>query len=176
MATLLPDQEGLRKASHELNALPDDWLISIDGSKRICFQKGSAGQPTYNHPTLGGLPRPWILRFCLGTEGKRVARYFNTETTKTRTDNPRHDRGLLKKEAEAQKRRGLGESSTLLKMSKNLPLSVLIREPIRDKSIRNEYHIVKVIDDGKGNLGGMNAGVFVVKKKMSPNLLRVDKR
>jgi NIMA (never in mitosis gene a)-related kinase len=176
MATLLPDQEGLRKASHELDALPDDWLISIDGNKRICFQKGPTGQPTYTHPTLGDLPRPWILRFCLDTEGKRMPRYFNTEITRTRTDNPRHDRKLLKKEAEAQKRMGLGASSTVLKMSKTLPLSAYKREPVKDKSIRNEYHIVKIVDDGQGDLGAMNAGVFVVKNKAKPNLLAVEKR
>jgi hypothetical protein len=78
-ATLLPDQEGLKKSLHELNALPDGWLIGIDKNKRMTFQKGPTGSPLYIHPTLGDLPKPWILRFC----GSKEPRYFNLETPDT---------------------------------------------------------------------------------------------
>ncbi|KAK8052808.1 kinase-like protein [Apiospora saccharicola] len=41
----------------------------------------------------------------------------------------------------------------------------LKRLPVADKPLDHIYERVKTIDDGKGGLGGMNAGVYIVRKR-----------
>lgn len=173
MATVFPEQEALKKALPELNALPDGWLIGIGNNKRITFQKGTNGNPIYVHPTLGPLPKPWILRLC----GGKVPKYFNPETSMATTMNPRHNKRIMREEEEARKRQGLGESCSVVRVSKSIPWSEYRREPIQDKDIRDNYEIVKVLDNplAKNKLGQFNGGVFVVRHKRT-EMLSVEKR
>jgi NIMA (never in mitosis gene a)-related kinase len=176
MSTIFPDkdQKRLREALHELNALPKEWLIGADGGKRITYQKGKNGDPTYIHPTLGGLPRPWIVRIC-GPE--KAPKYFNTETSRTVEKNPRHDRKVLRSMEESRKAQGLGVSTGVVKVRKDIPLSAYHRESVRDEDFRGDYDIVKVLDDpnAEKTIGAFNGGVFVVRHTKSM-MLCVEKR
>jgi len=176
MSTVFPEQEQLRlrRALHELDALPQDWLIGADKRKRITYQKGTEGLPTFTHPTLGDLPRPWIVRICgPGKEPK----YFNTETSRTVEKNPRHDRKVLRKVEEARKAQGLGISTSVVKVRKDIPLSAYHREDVKTEDIREDYEIIKALDDpnSKTKIGAFNGGVFVVRHKKSLSL-SVEKR
>ena len=159
---------------HELDALPKEWLIGADHRKRITYQKGQEGDPTYTHPTLGYLPRPWIVRIC-GPE--KAPRYFNTETSRTVEKNPRHDRKVLRNMEESRKAQGLGVSTSVVKVRKDIPLSAYHRESVMDEDFRDDYDIIKALDDpnSKNKIGAFNGGVFVVRHKKSL-MLSVEKR
>ncbi|KAE9375189.1 kinase-like protein [Stipitochalara longipes BDJ] len=176
MSTVFPAQEQLRlrRALHELNALPEGWLVGADKRKRITYQKGTEGDPTYTHPTLGYLPRPWVVRIC-GPE--KVPRYFNMETSRTVEKNPRHDRKVLRKMEESRKAQGLGISTSVVKVRKDIPLSAYHRETVKAEDIRDDYDIVKALDDpnAEKTIGAFNGGVFVVRHKKSLSL-SVEKR
>ncbi|PMD30203.1 kinase-like protein [Hyaloscypha variabilis F] len=161
MSTVFPEQEQLRlrRALHELDALPQDWLIGADKRKRITYQKGTEGLPTFTHPTLGDLPRPWIVRICgPGKEPK----YFNTETSRTVEKNPRHDRKVLRKCREGSQRH---------------TVIAYHREEVKTEDIRDDYEIIKALDDpnSKTKIGAFNGGAFVVRHKKSLSL-SVEKR
>lgn len=46
-----------------------------------------------------------------------------------------------------------------------LDLNAFKRAPIRSEDYSNDYEVVHTIDDGSGQIGGMNGGVFVVRLK-----------
>ncbi|KAL3422979.1 eIF-2-alpha kinase GCN2 [Phlyctema vagabunda] len=50
------------------------------------------------------------------------------------------------------------------------------RAEIKSHSIQSDYDIVHIIDDGQGRLGGMNGGIFIVRKKGQDHELLVEKR
>jgi hypothetical protein len=57
-------EQGLAKFCPELQKLPQGWIFAVDEERCIYFKKPYGDPPitTYNHPTLGGLPKPWILK------------------------------------------------------------------------------------------------------------------
>jgi hypothetical protein len=165
-------QKVARQMLPELDALPEDWIIRVDDEKRV-YYVGPKKQTDYNHPTLGPLPKPWIIRYCTEADGKRYPRYFHKETKKFTTKDPRTDKRTL---------RDQNKSSSGLPALQSHPnkkghdLKYFSRQEIGNVSIRDQYDIVKVLDDGEGGVGGMNGGVFVVKSKTPPYRLMVEKR
>lgn len=51
----------------------------------------------------------------------------------------------------------------------------IIRLPISDMPLDDVYEAIRVIDDGNGMLGGMNSGIYVVRKQGTGQLF-VQKR
>jgi NIMA (never in mitosis gene a)-related kinase len=174
MATPLRDQERAKEDLPELKALPGGWLICVDGNKRVCF-RSDQGQQTFVHPTFGSLPKPWILRYCRNQSGNQVVRYYNNDNKMSSTQNPRHNEKVLRKQNNSRKEDPLGTAAGFHKMKKGISLDKYKREPVGNRDIRHRYDILKALDLGTGQLGGMNGGVFVVKMK-GQERLSVEKR
>jgi serine/threonine protein kinase len=161
----------------ELAHLPAGWEIQIvpGEEKRIAFVK--AGQEaTYTHPSLGPLPPPWILKLKANEKERSLTpTYYNRQTQETTTKDPRHSAktlSLRKKMAPA----GLEIAASIVK-NKNYDLSQWKRQEIStSRSLRDKFEIVHTIDDGEGQIGGMNGGVFVVRMKRCPDKLYIEKR
>jgi hypothetical protein len=183
-------QKELRGLLAELKALPEDWTIKIDSDWRVYYQsppeeedkakgkKKTPPQTFYDHPTLGPLPDPWIVRLCTGPDGKRYPRYFNPKTKRFMKNDPRVDRRVLAKQRESRKGDTMEQAASYVRMKSTTDISIMKRQPISTVSLRDKFHIVKVIDSGEGEIGGMNGGVFVVKEKVQkpPERLMVEKR
>ena len=103
-------------------------------------------------------------------------RYFNKKTKEEDMEDPRNTpKSLLKVQKQAEKTNGLEISATLRRSTRREPIEMMKRQPIGDKNIRSKYEIMQVIDDGGGDLGAMNNGVFVVRIK-GHTRLSVEKR
>jgi hypothetical protein len=55
---------------------------------RISWVKLSSKETSYNHPTLGGLPLPWILHLVKNSEGGLFPKYFNRNNGVETTHDP----------------------------------------------------------------------------------------
>ena len=169
----------VRESCPELKALPDTWTFKVqdNSEKRIYFLKASTGETSMAHPTLGGLPVPWILCICNDRNGQYCARYYNRKTKETTKEDPRFSESTLR-----ARRAVLDEEShisgSVRRNTRHLPLDspFLRREPISDSNIRARYDQLHAIDPGDGTVGGMNGGVFVVRLIRSPDKLYVEKR
>lgn len=175
MTTSLPTQERLRSQLPELQALPEGWIIKVDQQRRFYFVDPSTRKTHYAHPTLGNLPKPWILRMCSVPGGQRLPRYFNTETQRSSIENPRTSNKVLRANNKSWKQDDLGTAATVNRMKKTWSLKGMKRQPIGKENIRHKYDILKALDPGDGTLGGMNGGVFVVRLK-GQERLNVEKR
>jgi hypothetical protein len=174
------EQVYLRKLCPEVQALPDGWIARVRPEntpepKRIYFQKLSTAETSYSHPTLGHLPKPWILRMCSNTPGPDVVRYFNRETKQSTIHDPRFDSQILKSQEDRQSDPDKRISGAVRKMTAKTNLNDMFRDDIGSKSLRHHYDILHVIDHGDGSIGGMNGGVFIVKQK-GQERLSVEKR
>ena len=169
------DQAILRKSLAELNAIPSDWTIKVAEDKRVHY-KNPDGETFYDHPALGPLPSPWIVRLCQEADGKRYPRYFNPETKRFTTKDPRVDKKFLRKQNAASKDTEFARATSVTTMRRGLKLENLLREDIKSINFRDQLHYLKVLDPGDGKLGAMNAGVFVVKWKTGSDRLMVEKR
>src|SRR6187402_1759243 len=157
-------QANLKKICPELKALPEGWLIKAETNGRIYFLKLGTATTVYDHPCLGPLPRPWILKLCKESGTKHlVPKYYNRDTKVESTRDPRFSPEYLKSRTRTLEKDALEIVGSLRKMTSDMPLEHMKRADIGKKDIRDKYEIVKVIDPGNGSVGGMNGGVFVVR-------------
>jgi hypothetical protein len=175
MTTSLPTQERLRGMLPELQALPDSWIIKVDSRRRFYFENPETRKTHYAHPTLGNLPKPWILRLCSEADGKRRPRYYNQETGKSTTENPRVSNQVLRAHNNSRSENDLKTTASFSKMKKGMTLDSMKRQPILKVNFRHKYDILKALDPGDGTVGGMNGGVFVVRLR-GQERLSVEKR
>ncbi|KAF4629673.1 hypothetical protein G7Y89_g8473 [Cudoniella acicularis] len=163
--------ERASKKCAELRDLPKGWQFKFDNDDRVYFLKDDIS--TYNHPTLGGLPKPWILKMVRSL-GTWSVDYYNRDTGATSAKDPRFLESTLSKHASVAPRElRISASST---RNTNLDLDQMQRNPIGNRNIRDQYEVVHAIDPGDGTLGAMNGGVFVVRIKNLPSKLFIEKR
>ncbi|KAG0652838.1 kinase [Hyphodiscus hymeniophilus] len=163
----------LKKQHPELE-LPPGWDFNVDADYRISFIP-QRGPLTYDHPTHGALPRPWILKVVKLDSGLRPM-YYNPLTQKRTTENPRHMASNLKKNSNAVSS-DLWITAHTMKNSKKHDPRDFKRTPINYvKSLRDQYFKVHDIDPGDGSIGGMNGGVFVVSLKQLKDRVFIEKR
>lgn len=158
----------LKNSFAELQNLPEDWTIDVDDQSRVYFKK-SDGNSTYNHPQIGGLPKPWILKVY----GNEVWYYNRDSRTKAKRDPRLMSANLIAQASVVPKNLWIAASS---QRNENVDLSKMERSPISRVDIRGSYDIVHTIDPGDGTKGGMNGGVFVVRMKNLPTRLFIEKR
>ena len=183
-------KDELAASCPELREMPAawDWTTGPDG--RIVFiREGEDGkkETTYTHPTYGRLPQNWILKLIKQSNGKPAAAYFNRKTGVTDHKNPRQDKDHLSKMSNyVSKDLRVSSSAQRMAPSRSTSLGHMIRTPMLDYNIRDNYELVHVIDDGSGTKGGsgfitdriysrvlimeiVNSGVFVVRLKSNPS-------
>jgi NIMA (never in mitosis gene a)-related kinase len=176
MSISLPTQERLRSQLPELQALPDGWIATVDEKLRFYFVDPATRKTHYAHPTLGNLPKPWVLRLCSIPEAReRRPRYYNLETRESTTENPRMSNKVLRANNNSWKRDDLSTAANFSRMKKAWSLNNMKRQPIGNVNIRHKYDILKALDPGDGTVGGMNGGVFVVRLR-GQERLSVEKR
>jgi serine/threonine protein kinase len=161
----------------ELQGLPNGWTFDItnDAEKRILFEKSSTGERTFSHPTLGGLPRPWVLKIVqIPDDNTWAPMYFNRSTRTTSARDPRYMRRSLSRHSDSAPR-GLEVAASTIQNT-GFDLSRMQRSKISERSIRHKFEIVHIIDAGDGTLGGMNGGVFVVRMKGLHGRIFIEKR
>jgi hypothetical protein len=172
-------------ASEEIRRVPPDWKVKVIGpNSRVIYYHSSDPMlklGTYKHPVLGDLPQKWEL--CKLAAGFV---YCNTETGEQTTRGPRvlgrrptppppktpfppaaNTTAIIQKTA---------QPPTLVVPTdcvavKSSGLGKLVRNGISKKPLDGTvYERIKTIDDGQGGLGGMNGGVYVVRKKNTGRL------
>jgi serine/threonine protein kinase len=161
----------------ELRGLPKDWRFDIttDAQKRIVFEKSSTAERTFNHPTLGGLPPPWILKIVQNAENKiGTPMYYNRKTGETTTKDPRYMAKTLALYSSSVPR-GLELAARTIR-NVGFDLNKMQRAEISKENLRKKFEIVHTIDAGDGTLGGMNGGVFVVRMKGLHSRIFIEKR
>ncbi|RYP68572.1 hypothetical protein DL769_005491 [Monosporascus sp. CRB-8-3] len=156
------DDSSTRKqitANEEVRLLPKGWEMRGTGkSNRVTFYRSDDSKAdkngTFDHPVLGGLPRPWELR----KPGRGQYIYYNTKTKKSVTRGPREvSRRSRTPPPGAVTVRGSGHGRL-----RRLETSF---RPLDDK-----YERVKCLDAGDRTIGGMNDGTYVVRKKLTGQL------
>jgi serine/threonine protein kinase len=165
------------KICPELQLLPKDWRIDItaDAEKRIIFKKTSTRERTFDHPTLGGLPPPWILKIVQNIYDKSWAPvYHNRKSGQSTTKDPRYMANNLAYHPNSAPR-GL-EIAAQTFHNTGFDLNKMQRAEISKENLRHKFEIVYAIDKGDGSLGGMNGGVFVVRIKGLSSRVFVEKR
>ncbi|KAI1641277.1 kinase-like domain-containing protein [Biscogniauxia mediterranea] len=142
-------------ANQEVSRLPPGWkLKGVGKSNRVgFFHSQLAEDGTFEHPIFGPLPQDWELRKI--SSGQFV--YYNTATQKSVNDGPRKIRWSSNPPPDSiiVRRAGMGK---------------LKRREISKTPLHDKYTRVKVLDNGGGQLGGMNAGIYVVKDKANGQL------
>ncbi|KAF7541327.1 hypothetical protein G7054_g746 [Neopestalotiopsis clavispora] len=174
-------------ANEEIRRVPSDWrVMKTLQSGRVHFHHPQhAPSGTYAHPTLGKLPDEWqMLKTPSGYW------YYNTKTresTKYRPQKrsapklPKTSQPLSQLQAAPDKSDSSAQIVTTpcpLLVSGAAPVGYakvragmkLERNMIASTSLEDKYDIVKVIDPGDGTKGGMNDGIFVVRKKRTNEL------
>jgi hypothetical protein len=174
------EQDYLRKLCPELQAVPDGWIVRIrpEGSsdaKRVYFQKLDTKETNFAHPTLGHLPKPWILRLCSNGDAPDSVRYFNRETKESIVQDPRFDSKILKYQSDKQVDPDKKIPGAVIKVTAKTNLDQMYRDDIGTKNIRHNFDIIHAIDPGDGSIGGMNGGIFVVRLK-GQERLSIEKR
>lgn len=174
----------------EASNLPDGWGLCMDPeTKEVGFWKGQLF--TRKNPTLGPLPEGWILKsFRESGTNRRELRYEDLKNGKSYRSDPRqHPDAIKKHNSDLQKyfpsdKPGKKSSQqiagTIRKFRKGDNLEDFERAEIETKDITHRYEYLHTIDGGVGGaggqgIGGMNAGVYVVRMKGS-NDLYVEKR
>jgi serine/threonine protein kinase len=161
----------------ELRVLPKGWRFDIttDTQNRIVFEKASTAERTFNHPTLGGLPPPWILKIVQNRDKKLgVPMYYNQRTGESTTKDPRYMAQTLALQS-SRVPRGL-ELSARTFANAGFDLNKMQRAEISKESLRHKFEIIHTIDAGDGQLGAMNSGVFVVRMKGLHSRIYIEKR
>lgn len=151
----------------QLRLLPEGWTfnVTLEGLVYYTNHKTTPPSTTWNHPNLGPLPKPWILKVVNTGTGQCRPVYYNKETRKQSKDDPRNLDSTLKELSKNAPRELRIAASRIRNSSKHNP-GKFKRTPINEeRNIRDQYEIIHTIDDGKGGIGGMNGGVFVVVMK-----------
>ncbi len=173
-------------ANEEVRLLPRGWEMRGTGeSNRVAFYSSSGSQAaaaadgknkkkkkrgTFDHPVLGPLPRPWELR--KRAQGQFV--YHNAETGESAPRGPR----------KISRRSGKGSATAAMTMTTTTttppPGAIAVRSSGQHGRLRRqetsraplhgEYERVRCLDDGLGAVGGMNDGIYVVRKKATGQL------
>jgi NIMA (never in mitosis gene a)-related kinase len=168
--------EQLKKQCPELSQLPKGWIFNISPDMRVSFIKTSTRETSYNHPTLGGLPPPWILRLARSDGGQLLPIYYSRETRKQTKEDPRYMASTLALHSDHVPE-DLWIAATTTKNSPKFDMKHLKRTPIDYKrNNRDQYTKIWDIDPGDGSIGGMNGGVFVVAMKGLANRIFIEKR
>src|ERR1700709_1064171 len=133
-----------RKACPQLRGLPKDWTFNFttDGEYRVIFQKTSTREQTFLHPTLGALPRPWILQMKKDkNRGSASPIYFNRETGDTSTQDPRFMQKIIERHSQSVPQE-LSIAAKMVLMTSNFDITKFARSPIQDHSIQKQFQIV----------------------------------
>ncbi|RYP34537.1 hypothetical protein DL767_004249 [Monosporascus sp. MG133] len=146
-------------ANEEVRLLPRGWeMRGIGKSNRVAFYRSDDSKAdengTFDHPVLGGLPRPWQLR----KQGRGQFVYYNAETKKSITRGPRK----VSRRSRTPPPGAVTVRSSGHGRLRRLETSL---RPLDDK-----YERVKCLDVGDGTIGGMNDGIYVVRKKLTGQL------
>lgn len=169
--------ELLKENCAELRSLPKAWAFAITpDQQRILYRKESEREQTFIHPTLGELPRPWIL--CVQKDkktGKESVVYLNRDNKATTTKDPRYMKENLDFQSKSVAK-NLSIAANVVLNSRKFDITTYARAPIKNHDIRNQFQIVHTIDAGDGKIGGMNGGVFVVRMNGNPSRMFVEKR
>jgi serine/threonine protein kinase len=169
-------EERLKKQCPELNQLPKNWKFKVNTDSRISFINISTRETSYNHPTLGGLPRPWILTLVRDEQEQLVPRYYDRQTRKQTKEDPRYMASTLERHS-SYVPKDLRIAATTTKNNAKIDINHLKRTPIDyQKNNRNQYTQIHTIDPGDGSVGAMNGGVFVVTMKGLPSRIFIEKR
>ena len=152
--------QGVNVASPELIALPDGWEWRVQDTGRVFFVKGetpdSKAVRTYDHPSFGPLPKPWIFRVSNETKnGRRETwtEYYNRDTQKASQRDPRGDKNVLSSEMLTRPRSDAIRGS-LYRPKPGDDLSTARRTDIGTNNNRDDYLTIKVLDPGDGSKGG----------------------
>ena len=168
--------EHLKQKCPELNQLPKDWTFNVSTDMRIYFIKTSTRETSYNHPTLGGLPPPWIFKLTKSDRKELLPTYYNRETRKQTKEDPRYMASTLALQSDHVPE-DLWIAATTIRNSGKIDMNHWKRTPIDYKrNNRDQYTKIWDIDPGDGSIGGMNGGVFVVSMKGLPNRIFIEKR
>lgn len=147
-------------ANEEVRLLPKGWGMRGKGkSNRVEYYRLSGSQAdkkgTFDHPVLGRLPQPWELR----KKGTGQFIYYNTKTSKSFFHGPR----------KLSQQSGTPPPGTVTVRSSGKH-GKLRRQETSLVPLHDEYERIRCLDDGKGAIGGMNDGIYVVKKKVTGQL------
>ncbi|TAQ83898.1 hypothetical protein B7494_g7776 [Chlorociboria aeruginascens] len=156
----------------EVNALPKGWVFKVTKDERRVYFIKDNGETSFNHPYFGGLPKPWILMF---DTGKLREVYYNRVTKQKTREDPRYMMETLASQG-SQVRKDLQQAVSMVRAGKDSQLGGRKHTEILDFNNRDQFEIVHTIDDGSGQIGGMNGGIFVVRVKGLENRLFVEKR
>lgn len=168
--------EQLKKECPELNKLPKGWTFNVTQDMRVSFIKNSTRETSYNHPTLGGLPQPWILRLVKNHRGQLLPMYYNRETQKQTKEDPRYMASTLARHSDRIPE-DLWIAAATMRNTTKTDMNHMKRTPIDYcRNNRDQYTKVWAIDPGDGSIGGMNGGVFVVTMKGLASRLFIEKR
>lgn len=152
-------------ANEETRLLPKGWKMRGKGeSNRVAFYRSDESQTgtdkknkdTFDHPVLGRLPRHWELR----KKGPGQFVYYNTKTGNAASHGPRRVVPPPPPGAVVVAVRDFRQQH-----GKKLRRQETSRMPLHD-----EYERVRCLDDGTGAIGGMNDGIYVVRKKVTGQL------
>ncbi|KAK7754258.1 hypothetical protein SLS62_003836 [Diatrype stigma] len=160
-------------ANEEIQMLPRGWKMRAKGkSNRVAFyrpnesQAGADKKDTFDHPVLGRLPRPWELR----KKGPGKFVYYNTETGKAASRGPRRVVPPLTTTARPPPGAVVVAARTFGQQQKQQHVRKLKRQETSCVPLHDEYERTRCLDDGKGAIGGMNDGIYVVRKKVTGQL------
>ena len=160
MSTASNQSSGERiTANEEVRLLPKGWQMKGKSPwNRVTFYRPGASidnnDGTFDHPVLGPLPASWELR----KQGPGQFVYHNTQTGDTVRAGPRKvSRPSVTAPAGAIVVRSSGHGR-------------LRRQETSTQALHDEYERVKCLDDGQGLIGGMNDGIYIVRRKATAQL------
>ena len=147
-------------ANEEVRLLPKGWAMKGRGqSNRVAFYRPGGSKTdkegTFDHPVLGPLPAPWELR----KQGPGQFVYHNTRTEDAVRLGPRK-----------VSRQSSGTPPPGAIVVRSSGHGRLRRQETSMVPLHDQYERVKCLDDGKGLIGGMNDGIYIVRRKLTGQL------
>ena len=149
-------------ANEEARLLPKGWEMRGTGKfNRVEFYRSGGSQAdkkgTFDHPVLGRLTQPWELR----KKGPGQFVYYNTNTRKTASRGPPR---------KLPQQSGTPPPPGAIAVRSSGQHGKLRRQETSAVPLHAEYERARCLDDGKGAIGGMNDGIYVVRKKVTGQL------
>lgn len=133
----------------ELGAVPPGWeiLVSPGGGgmlpKQIYYRNVQTRKIILDHPKLGPLPIPWVIRFCSSADGNQVVRYVNPKTMQSTRRDPRWASKILQDKNSKLKHSNHMIASYAHKMTESDDMSTMHREEIGNKNTRSQWAFLK---------------------------------